>query len=65
MGFLKDVFRNNPIFPTTKELRGVTRLVVVDGEYGRIMDHNNLKIVQSLQDDGRTMKLFIYRKEGK
>lgn len=35
-----------------------TRLVIVD-ESGRVIDRSNIRIAESIQDNGRTLKLFI------
>lgn len=40
------------------------RLTIVD-ETGRIYERHNIKILESIQDDGKTLKLFIEEKKKK
>lgn len=41
----------------------VARFEVIDGKSGRIVVRNGVKIRESLQDDGRTLKIFIEKRE--
>jgi len=40
----------------------ITRLVVISDK-GRLLDMDKLKINQELQDDGKTLKIFIKEKQ--
>lgn len=44
------------------EERKETRLTLVDEE-GTVCERYNIKIKESIQDDGRTLKLFIEERE--
>ena len=48
-----------------KELKGITRLEVIDvsDECKRKFVRWDCKVMQSIQDNGRTMKLFVYDKK--
>jgi len=41
------------------EKRKETRLTIVDERTGRIFERFNIDIEESIQDEGRTLKLFI------
>lgn len=44
---------------TLEKLNAVTRVEVID-EYGRSYVHYNASVVQySIQDDGKTLKIFV------
>ena len=45
-----------------KELKNITRLEVID-ENGRAYTRWDCKVEESVQDDGRTLKLFVGEKE--
>lgn len=40
------------------------RITIVN-EYGRVLENWNVEITESIQDDGRTLKLFIKKKPGR
>ena len=41
----------------------VTRLVVVDNKRGRVYDKWDVQIEAQLQDDGKTLKVFVYNRQ--
>ena len=41
----------------------ITRFVVVDNKGGRVYDKWNVQIEAQLQDDGKTLKVFVYEKQ--
>jgi len=42
----------------------ITRFEVIDEKAGRIIVRYNVKIEASLQDDGKTLKIFVSEREG-
>lgn len=44
--------------------RKETRLTIVDEDGGRVYERYGIVIEESIQDEGRTLKLFVKRKVG-
>lgn len=42
----------------------ITRFEVIDDKSGRLIVRYNVKIEASLQDDGKTLKIFMTEREG-